>query len=518
MVKTETAAKLTKKLCAYERQDGQRCNHITVDENDLCILHLKDLEKNKELFIDAFNSEIDRQRDDSILNIEGLVFPVPFILEDIAWDNLKAIAGNRTYFAAEVNLSDSKFEAGVSFAYAEFDGQAYFMNMDFGQCATFRGASFRNSARFDDARLENADFMNTHFHDAADFQRTVFSGKTDFSSAKFYKRTCFNDGRFSSKVYFGDARFIDDVGFRQTTFGSATFNGAEFCKKALFNNAEFKGSSTFFKTQFLGAALFSSVNFDELTIFRFTDFKKHVVFQNSTLRCLFDSCGLRVVILYGSDLTNAEFRNVWLGGCIFANANGIEDCRFSAVKWYERNGRWVLLDEQCLRWTAKAWEIFQLDETNLQYIAPPLSFVATETAYRGLRANYESHKNFPDAGHFHYGEMEMRRLASKNWFERTIGSIDSLYWLLSGYGERAWRAAIAFFVVLFMFASLYSWQENLSFDEGIFLSARVALLRSNLFSDTFSKTTSWAMLAETVAGPLTLGLFALAIRRRFRRN
>src|ERR1022692_5280189 len=55
--------------------------------------------------------------------------------------------------------------------------------------------------------------------------------------------------------------------------------------------------------------------------------------------------------------------------------------------------------------------------------------------YRSLRKGREDGKDSAGAGDFYYGEMEMRRRAA-NRAERILLWA---YWLISGYGMRAWR-------------------------------------------------------------------------------
>ncbi len=66
--------------------------------------------------------------------------------------------------------------------------------------------------------------------------------------------------------------------------------------------------------------------------------------------------------------------------------------------------------------------------------------------YQALRKGLEDRKDEPGAADFYYGEMEMRRRAAEPWsVER---SILTLYWLVSGYGLRAWRAVAALVMVV----------------------------------------------------------------------
>jgi hypothetical protein len=71
--------------------------------------------------------------------------------------------------------------------------------------------------------------------------------------------------------------------------------------------------------------------------------------------------------------------------------------------------------------------------------------------YRALRKGREDNKDEPGAADFYYGEMELRRNATPPSVERAILSA---YWLVSGYGLRAWRALTAVLIALTLFALL----------------------------------------------------------------
>jgi hypothetical protein len=101
--------------------------------------------------------------------------------------------------------------------------------------------------------------------------------------------------------------------------------------------------------------------------------------------------------------------------------------------------------------------------------------------YRALRKGREDNKNEPGAAALYFGEMEMRRYARHErakerrregdfayWSaDRTEHAVLWLYWLVSGYGLRAWRALATFLVVLVVAAGLFS------FGGGFVTSARV---------------------------------------------
>jgi hypothetical protein len=75
-----------------------------------------------------------------------------------------------------------------------------------------------------------------------------------------------------------------------------------------------------------------------------------------------------------------------------------------------------------------------------------------ERLYRNLKLNYEEPGDYKNAGDFYYGEMEMHRRAGKwRWFPCYWYT---LYWFLSGYGERPSRALGLLVVFLLGLAGL----------------------------------------------------------------
>jgi hypothetical protein len=88
--------------------------------------------------------------------------------------------------------------------------------------------------------------------------------------------------------------------------------------------------------------------------------------------------------------------------------------------------------------------------------------------YRALRKAREDNKDEPGAADFYYGEMEMRRHARhdqareerrrRHWGTWAAARVEHailwLYWLVSGYALRAWRALAAFVALLVLFAAV----------------------------------------------------------------
>lgn len=323
---------------------------------------------------------------------------------------------------------------------------------------------------------QGVDAHGAVFEDTAVFTRISFTDKVDFSKAVFNGKAHFENARFASITNFRNCTFNNTVDFSGVRFDFGVDFNASKLKYAIFEMTEFNNFNT-------------DVGRFGKQFHNFADFTH-------------------------SQLQNAEFRDVCLTSSRFNNCIGLDTCRFYHVRWREKHdnaiierfiewtgwGRWTLLDEKIAR--NPHITILNSSRSSLE---------ATETTYRELKVNYESHKNYPDAGHFHYGEMEMRRLAkvpgslqiASVW---ALFSLIGWYWLISGYGERAWRSIAAFAVVIFMAAQFYSAQgfivkepvlsaiknnqpmnehfENSishSLTEASFLSLRVALVRADAF-------------------------------------
>jgi hypothetical protein len=105
----------------------------------------------------------------------------------------------------------------------------------------------------------------------------------------------------------------------------------------------------------------------------------------------------------------------------------------------------------------------------LQQPAPPHPVEVAEL-YRALRKGREDSKDEPGAADFYYGETELRRHARRldarqarkdSAFGRWIASatehaILTVYWLVSGYALRAWRALATLSIVVLVAAGIFA--------------------------------------------------------------
>lgn len=130
-----------------------------------------------------------------------------------------------------------------------------------------------------------------------------------------------------------------------------------------------------------------------------------------------------------------------------------------------------------------------------------------------MRKGREDAKDAPGASDFYYGEMAMRR-------RHEGGLLLFLYWLVSGYGTKAWRALAGFLVLVvvlgvlmhaFGFAHPQSWLRTVAFT----LGSSVYLARAP--ATGLTATGDLLQLGLRVVGPVLLGLTFLALRARVKR-
>jgi hypothetical protein len=141
--------------------------------------------------------------------------------------------------------------------------------------------------------------------------------------------------------------------------------------------------------------------------------------------------------------------------------------------------------------------------------------------YRALRKGREENKDEPGAADFYYGEMEMRRKAASRFSVEQ--AVLTLYWLVSGYALRAWRALTALSLVLILSAWLFTHLHGftnpqvMTFWSALRYSGRTAI---GLLSRDQPKLTPWGetlQIGVRVLVPVLLGLAVLSIRGRVKR-
>lgn len=544
----------TSAMCSFKNSQGRNCpNSQQID--DYCILHSPVEGKIAESFKQAFEDEICRQKalKQPVLDIEGFVVPIPFSWHKYG-KSFQGINAKNTIFTSNVDFWQSDIAKNGLFEKAKFYKSADFSGADFKEQVTFRGAQFFGESFFINANFgASADFSEAHFNANVTFRRTDFSSHVFFTKTLFDAQVDFEQATLSSFAVFDDATIGGDANFSETKFNDTVrLCGVKLGKAADFHNALFKKSidlsrgtveyANFRGARFEGECDFSSLTLGKGSFNQDTKVNSKITFEYAELgRSVFSRVRLpQDTSFKWASVEEIEFYDCNLEQALFVNARGLRTCRFNNVQWatadalpqkvFKNKNRWVLADEIVLRGESRT-------EEGLHEV---------ERAYRQLKANFEDDKNFPDAGHFHYGEMEMKRLSKSGPLRRSFGSLIGWYWLLSGYGESSQRAFFWCVAVIFCSALLLAgggFVEKAAFGNtgneqirigfhlakglaynartfwhGLIFSFKVAFLRTDGFSQSLSLLTNIGVFFETLMGPLTIALLGLALQRTFKRN
>jgi hypothetical protein len=143
--------------------------------------------------------------------------------------------------------------------------------------------------------------------------------------------------------------------------------------------------------------------------------------------------------------------------------------------------------------------------------------------------NAEDNRDYPTANVFHYWSMEAQR--KEGWSR--LGLIATLYWALSGYGDRYLRAFGVLVGLWLTFAALYLlladsapfwvfsasdvWQ-GIDYARQAMVYSLSALARLN--PEPKPEELGWfqfLVTVEGILGPLQIALFILAVRRKVMR-
>ncbi len=376
-------------------------------------------------------------------------------------------------------LAEHRESGRNDFSHFVFPAFAEFLLAEFAKGANFKGAMFREPAQFHIAKFEElADFTGAEFAKGANFILAEFTEGANFRAAKF---TEFAD--------FSLAKFVKEADFYSAEFAKADFSQATFATAGSFND-----------TKFFGRTIFTAKNDEQgHTIPIFKD--AEVDFRRAYIEPL-DS-----LIFRGADLSRCRFLDTDLRGAEFTNVT------------------WPIISNE--KWIGK--RVGVCDETS-----PPEEggrpYAQIERLYRELKQNHEDRRDYERAGDFHYGEKEMRRKNPET--PAGLKFFLTLYWAVSGYGERYLRPLIWAGALLFGCAFLYlglglvepaghghrlclnkleDWLQALHY------SFRVMTL---LKAEEVAKPDGYAKMVSTVQsllGPLFLGLFGLALRQRLKR-
>ncbi|MFI5606855.1 pentapeptide repeat-containing protein [Amycolatopsis sp. NPDC051903] len=520
-------------------------------------------------------------------------------------------------WAGAANFKRTTFAGTASFRRATFTGGAGFTDATFAGYATFVRTSFTRDAVFTEATFsQRADFSRVTFSRRADYSGTTFMGSGSFSGATFT-----GDADFASKILARTTTFTGDADFGGATFTSAaSFRNTVFVRNACFRETVFTSSKLLgpltadwldLRGAQFGAAVVVQAETGEVSC-RWTRFSggvelrvrhgrvdladAHLGAASSLAPSVAQNTGRRattlepapahatreqvkswqakngavdhrpvLVSLRGTDVSELALTDVDLRWCRFAGAHHLDKLRIEGDSpfprppqaWW-RSARQGLFEEHI--WRARrtprsGWlgsTPYDRPEDRIEQVGPD----RLAALYRSLRKALEDGKNEAGAGDFYFGEQEARRRAIRTSpVERGVLLV---YWLVSGYGQRASRAVaalvglVAIVIVLLVSCGLAApgpgsqsttatrptpggGQATVTFVEDIpprlpaagtrwtwdrvDTSARIAL-GAVVFRDTSQKLTTagtWTVMFARFAGPILLALAALAVRARVKR-
>jgi hypothetical protein len=489
-----------------------------------------------------------------------------------------------TTFSGDADFGDATFDGDADFEeatfkrYANFGGATFKRRADFGRTtfsdeAVFNAAAFSGGAYFAWATIDgDADFHGAVFSGAGQFARTTFDGDADFSWATFKDYAGFSGATFKRRAGFGDATFKDYAGFDRARFEEArqfgpllAYRGLVLDEVQFAQPVQIEVSSTGVccrRARFSGGVQFQlrwarvvlddtdlaapsilagspRLSSDELA-------RREEQIARAWQRLLAGEISERpqLVSLRRANVAGLGLSNVTADDCRFAGAHNLDklrlesDVTFAAApapvglagrRW---GGREVIAEERAWRadrsrrWAAPGWPGWVDGQP---YVLDPGQIAGL---YRALRKGREDSKDEPGAADFYYGEMEMRRrarpggnpggqssAASRGRVER---GILTAYWLVSGYGLRAWRAVAWLAVVTALLAVAFHLvgfavpPRPVSYWTSLLYAFRATLS----LTDNQVTLTAWGQLLQSVlrlTGPVLLGLALLALRGRVKR-
>jgi uncharacterized protein YjbI with pentapeptide repeats len=427
----------------------------------------------------------------------------------------------------------------------------------------FAGATFNAGGSFGLDGAGDAVFSGTHWRGAASFSRIAYGGGLSFFDAHFEQDLLLVGAEIDGNLSLTRARldgFCNLEGAKATNLNLMQANLSRAPELGRIKVTEWAVLDQAVFEQQVRLQIQASVLHCHRTIFTrgvSLALAGDLVADGSFFPPPSDISGVSgpegnraaVLSMRRADVAGLTFSNLDLSVCLFAGVHHLERSRLGAdLVFGQPPGRWrsprdVLAEEQWLRRRENPkgkW--LDRDQLLPAWLAPggtaerplptlpldaPMASNASSVAdtYRALRKAREESKDSPGAASFYYGEMEMRREALRgsslrNFAERTVLGI---YWLLSGYGLRAWRS-LATLVILLALSSFLLWKFGFRSDQqqSFRHAARVAVASATSLvrpvdDDELNGAGFAVEIGLRFAGPALLALSALAVRARIKR-
>ena len=396
------------------------------------------------------------------------------------------------------------FDGAADFSWCHIGGKAYFWRSRFTGPVTFSNTTIEANEVPDSQRLPpgHANFSWAFFSGGADFGRSQFGGKTWFWRTVFCADVTFEEANFQAVVIFGGREY--EVSLSASDFHDGRLLGLLIGAGLMTPDPETEPPRFWHFKDVTNAEnlkrLLNEKRFDPRQV------EEIVAVWKGRAKPMFAGTGDAPVPFRGAVFgkpEESEFGEVGLERCLFAGCD-VSKVDFTDVRWDRLPTLFLLGGRRAVR-----------DE---HYANTVGGYRLVEKLYRQLRKNYESKGAYAEAGDFHYGEMEMRRLAQPVVLRHV--SLTALYKYLSGYGEQHGLALFwLLFFVFVLFPALYLLV-------GAFGEPAGAVLHS-LEISTFLKPESAAAVpmagrfvegCERIVIPVQAGLLLLGIKRHYARQ
>jgi hypothetical protein len=518
--------------------------------------------------VDAFDAELKRIGNQGTVDARGVVLSDELLGRVL--DALPRTDDRPTFTTA--HFEQATFQGTARFDQARFLGDAGFRRASFQGTAGFVGTSFHGWAGFGEASFQGwAGFGGASFLDEAWFFEASFHGAAWFEGAHFSERAVFQGVQFSGAVVFFGTQFDGEVEFREAQFTEAGRLGPLRARWVDINRVVFAGRMllevtagrlSWIDTRFeKGVAIrvrFADIIFDA-TLFAESSELRYVAApllpppretdsdgQNQRdyqLRLHLDERPLsrqglavrpRLLSMRRVDVENLTIPGDFdLSRCLLRGAHNLDRLRVDASKqlaatpkrWWSTR-RHAIAEEHLWRQSrnpSQRW--YPPSPNSLRWIAaesgePVSPDLPSADLYRELRKAREDAKDEPGAADFYWGEMEMRRHDPSGPLAERI--IIWFYWLISGYGLRAWRALATLAAVIMALAAMFHFvgfiraPQPISYWTSLLYAARGTLS----LTDNEVVLTAWGKFLQAilrVTGPVLLGLALLSIRNRVKR-
>jgi uncharacterized protein YjbI with pentapeptide repeats len=447
--------------------EAGRCRGVRLDHADHCLAHADSPER---------ASAYQRLADGAPLDFARGVTFTSELLDELL-DHAPTDEHHRTLLRkadftnaafSDASFYSVAFQSPVRFNGATFEGEADFRRTSYDGDVGFRRATFSGDARFSEAVFGEgqAGFGEATFKGVAEFVEIAFEGDAFFTEVVFERDAAFVLAS-SGDVTFGRARFMGSTEFGPITVeGAIDFDDVAFSQSVRLVVAA--GRLSCQRTRFLAggyvrvaraaitladaevsaplivAGQTPSVPFIERAAWRADDPDAGTPIPRALPT---------LISVERADVGGLVVADLDLCDCHFVGAHHLDQLQLPSARAFHRapgwwgSGRQVLAEEcawrhQRGRRRGRSWqsaatiasaERFSFPEDVREPEPGELAGI-----YRQLRKGREAAKNELGAADFYYGECEMRRHASETPPVEKI--LLTLYWLVSGYGLRAWRA------------------------------------------------------------------------------